>query len=89
MTIQHDVAQNLPRNAEQIRWQRQAAALLGHLLELAAKNGLPPVTWTVQSAGASLVGQMLAHPYAQRRDHFTAWRDAIAAAAGLAPDILP
>jgi hypothetical protein len=73
MTIQHDVAQNLPRNAEQIRWQRQAAALLGKLLELAAKNSLPPINWTVVNAGTTLHGECIAYPsHPLRREYFTA-----------------
>jgi hypothetical protein len=71
---------------EQIRWQRQAATLLGKLLELAARQGLPAIAWTVQSAGASLVGQVLSHPDASRREHLSAWKAAITAASGKAPD---
>jgi hypothetical protein len=84
MTIQHDVAQSL-RAADQIRWQRQAAVLLGKLLELAAKQHLPAINWTVGSAGATLHGQCITHPDSLRREHFSAWRDAITAAA-LDPD---
>lgn len=72
-------------NAERIGWQRQAAALLGKLLDLAQREGLPPVAWTVQSAGASLVGPMLGHPDARRREEFGAWTAAITAASGKAP----
>src|SRR5258708_8848552 len=71
---------------DQIRWQRQAAALLGKLLELAAREGLPPIAWTVQTAGASVVGQVLSHPGAQRREHLNAWKAAITAASGKVPD---
>jgi len=73
-------------NGEQIRWQRQAAALLGTLLELAARESLPAIAWTVQSAGASLVGQVLSHTAARRREDFTAWKAAITAASCSAPD---
>lgn len=73
-------------NAEQIRWQRQAAALLGKLLELAARDGLPPVAWTVQTAGASVTGEVLSHPDALRREHLTVWKSAITAASGRVPD---
>lgn len=72
--------------AEQIRWQRQAATLLGKLLELAAKQGLPPVNWTVHSAGSALHGECTGYPAAARRGHFTAWRDAITTASGQDPD---
>jgi hypothetical protein len=34
-------------------------ALLGKRLEFAAQESLPPIAWTVQSAGASLTGQVL------------------------------
>ena len=71
---------------DQIRWQRQATALLGRLLELAAREGLPPVAWTVQAAGASVAGQVLSHPDAQRREHLNAWKAAITAASGQVPD---
>lgn len=71
---------------DQVRWQRQAAALLGRLLELAALEGLPPVAWTVQTAGASVLGQVLSHPDAQRSEHLNAWKTAITAASGKIPD---
>lgn len=73
-------------DAEQIRWQRNAASLLGRLLEMAAKQGLPPVNWTVHSAGSALHGECTAHPLSVRRGHFTAWRDAITTASGHSPD---
>ena len=72
--------------AEQIAWQRPDAALLAKLLELAGREGLPAITWTVQSAGASVAGQVLSHPDAQRREAFNAWRAAITSAAGRAPE---
>lgn len=75
------------RNAEQIRWQRQAHAVLGRLLELAAEQDLPVITWIAQSEGASVVGECLAHPEAYRREHFTAWRAAITSATGCVPEI--
>jgi hypothetical protein len=75
------------RQSEQIAWQRVATTLLGKLLELAAKEALPPINWTVVNAGATLHGECIAYPAEPlRRDYFTAWRDAIAAAAGTAPD---
>jgi hypothetical protein len=83
MTIQHDMAQTTARNAEQARWQRLAAALLGKLLELAAKEHLPAINWTVVNAGATLHGDCIAYPSQPlRREYFTAWRDAITAATG-------
>jgi|HubBroStandDraft_6_1064221.scaffolds.fasta_scaffold00231_17 hypothetical protein len=82
----HSTDQTAAELAEQIRWQRQAAALLGKFLELAAKNNLPPINWMVQSAGASLVGEVLSHPDTQRRERFDAWKAAIAAASGRTPD---
>jgi hypothetical protein len=72
--------------AEQITWQREAAVLLDKLLQLAAKNHLPAVSWTVSSYGAALHGECTAHPHPLRREHFTAWRDAITAASDCMPD---
>ena len=71
-------------NAERITWQRQAAILLDKLLELAAKKHLPAINWTVANAGATLHGECITYPHPLRREHFTAWRDAIAAAAVVA-----
>lgn len=75
-----------PTTSEQIRWQRQAHALLGRLLELAAKQDLPPITWTVQTGGSSLSGDALGHPGTERRQRFEAWRAAITQASGRSPD---
>lgn len=66
-------------NGERITWQRQAAMLLGKLLELAAKQNLPPVNWTVVNAGATLHAECIAYPHLQRGEHLAAWREAIAA----------
>jgi hypothetical protein len=71
---------------DQIRWQRLAAALLGKLLELRAREGLQPIAWTVQSAGANLTGQMLSHPYARRREHHGGWKAATTSASSSPPD---
>jgi 2-methylcitrate dehydratase PrpD len=73
-------------NAEQITWQRQAAMLLGKLLELAARQHLPAIDWTVASAGATLHGEFRTRTQPQRREYFTTWRDAIAAVTGTDPD---
>ena len=64
-------------DAEQIRWQRDAAGVLTKLLELAARRGLPAVSWTVADAGARLVGQCYRHPTEARRADFAAWREAL------------
>jgi len=64
-------------DAEQIRWQRDAAGVLTKLLELAAKRGLPAISWTVAEAGARLVGQCYRHPTEARRATFAAWREAL------------
>lgn len=64
-------------HAERIRWQRDAAGVLGKLLELAASRGLPVISWTVGSAGARLHGQCMAHPARQGRADFEAWRKAL------------
>ena len=73
-------------SAERIASQRRAHALLGRLLELAAKDDLPAITWTIQTGGASLSGQVLSHPGTERRERFEAWRDAITRASGQDPD---
>ena len=65
-------------SAEQITWQRQAHALLGRLLELAAKDSLPAVTWTVVPAGAGLAAACQGYPVSDRRGDFTAWRGVLA-----------
>lgn len=72
--------------AEQIAWQRRSAILLGRLLELAARESLPPIAWTVQTAGAALAGQVRTYPASECRAHFGAWKSAIAAASGQHPD---
>lgn len=72
--------------AEQIAWQRRTAILLTRLLELAAKEKLPLITWTVQTGGASLSGQVLSHPGTARREPFEAWKAAITRASGRTPD---
>jgi hypothetical protein len=64
-------------DAERIRWQRDAVAVLGKLLELAAKRGLPVIGWSVHHAGAGLGGECLALPYERRRADFAAWREAL------------
>src|ERR1035437_4611221 len=66
-------------DAEQIRWQRDTAAVLGKLLELAARRGLPVISWTVANAGARLVGHCYRHPDEDRRADFAAWREALGA----------
>ncbi len=64
-------------DAEQIRWQRDAAGVLGKLLELAAKRGLPAISWTIAPAGARLVGHCYRYPAETRRADFAAWREAL------------
>ena len=59
---------------------------MGKILEMAAKKGLPPIAWTVQTVGATLAGQVLTYQAADCRAHFAAWRSAIIAASGQAPD---
>jgi hypothetical protein len=71
--------------AEKTAWQRQAVTLLGKLLALAAKRNLPPIAWTVQTVGPSLVGSAVNHAGARRRADYEAWKAAITVAAGV-PD---
>jgi len=63
--------------ADQARWQRQAAGELARVLD--AHPGLPAIAWTVGPAGCVLTGQVngLAPP-GQVRDVFDAWRAALA-----------
>lgn len=77
MTDQSDSTTVRITHAERIRWQRDATAVLAKLLELAAKQGLPAIGWSVQHAGARLVGECRALPYEQRRAEFAAWREAL------------
>jgi hypothetical protein len=65
-------------DAGQIAWQRRAAAALGKILERAAAEALPPIAWTVATAGIEVRGECLAHPADARRDDFNAWRTAVA-----------
>jgi hypothetical protein len=74
------------RAAEQIAWQRRAAAVLAKILERAAVEGLPPMAWTVGAAGAALLGQAVAHPMDRRRDDFSTWRVSVGTWAGQAAD---
>ena len=71
--------------AEGLAWQRQAAALLGKMLERAAAEGLPPIAWTVRT-DAALAAHCHAAGRDERRQEFTAWRDAISRWAGQAAD---
>jgi len=64
-------------DAGQIAWQRRAAAALGKILERAAAEALPPIAWTVATAGIEVRGECLAHPADVRRDDFNAWRTAV------------
>jgi hypothetical protein len=72
--------------AGRITSQRQAHTLLGRLLELAAKDGLPAITWTLTAVGASVAGESHAMPHRLRREHHAAWWAAITVLAGRAPD---
>jgi len=62
--------------ADQARWQRQAAAELAAVLD--GHGDLPCIAWTVGPAGSVLAGQVngLA-PAAQVRAAFGAWQSAL------------
>ena len=62
--------------ADQARWQRQAAGELARILD--AHPELPAIAWTVGPAGCVLAGRVggLA-PSWQVRDVFTAWQAAL------------
>jgi hypothetical protein len=71
------IGERAARDAGQIAWQRRAVAALGKILERAAAEGLPPIAWTVATAGIEMRGECLAHPPDARRDDFTSWRTAV------------
>lgn len=66
---------------EQSRWQQQAVRVLAGLLERAGREGLPPISWTVSSAGAQLVGRCDEFDAVRQRAAFEAWRRALGAPA--------
>lgn len=66
---------------DQARWQWQAAAELGRILD--AHGLLPPIAWTVGPAGCVLAGRVSGlAPAGQVRAAFGAWRAALALEAG-------
>lgn len=63
--------------ADQGRWQRQAAGELARILD--AHPQLPGIAWTVGPAGCVLAGRVSGlAPAGQVRDVFDAWRAALA-----------
>src|SRR5262249_30523639 len=62
------------------------AAVLVKVLEAAAAEGLPPIAWTVATAGMELRGECLAHSMDARRDAFNTWRAAVGTWAGRIAD---
>ena len=75
--ISDTIGERAARDAAQVAWQRRAAAALDKILERAAAEGLPPIAWTVATAGIEVRGECLAHPADARRDDFIAWRTAV------------
>lgn len=71
--------------AERIAWQRRAAMCLGELLKLAAKENLPVLTWRI-GAEPAVLGEFVNGSGAERRARFEAWKAAITAVSGKAPD---
>jgi len=65
-------------DAERLGWQRRAARLLAELLELALRDGLPVMRWTVSDA-ASLVAAPVALEVGQRRTDWEVWRRVVGA----------
>jgi hypothetical protein len=61
--------------------------VLAKILERAAAVGLSPLAWTVESAGAALLGRAVAHPMDRRRDDWNDWRAAVARWAGSGADV--
>jgi len=63
-------------HGERAAWQRRAGGELAAILQ--THRGLPIITWTVGSAGATLVGQVSGlAPAAEVRATFEAWRAAL------------
>jgi hypothetical protein len=71
------IGERTGRDAGQISWQRRAAAALNKILERAATEALPPIAWTVATAGIEVRGECRAHPADARRDDFILWRTAV------------
>ena len=63
--------------AEQTASQRRATAVLGDLLDQAARDGLPVLLWTVHNAGTYLIGRSLASPSHVRRGDLQSWADTL------------
>lgn len=63
--------------AEQRAWQIRACAVLGDLLERAARDELPVLLWSVDHAGVGAIGQSLLGTAAERRAAVRAWCDAL------------
>lgn len=63
--------------AEQTAWQRRATAVLADLLERAARDTLPVLWWSVDTAGCGLVGRSITLPSHVRRDDLEAWAGAL------------
>ena len=55
-------------------------------MERAAAEDLPPIAWTVATAGIELRGECLAHPMDSRRDAFYTWCAAVGTWAGRVAD---
>ena len=66
----------LTTSADRARWQRQAAAVLHELIEHAAAEEMPLITWQVSIAG-TLVGRCVDTDMGARREVFTRWTDFI------------
>lgn len=63
-------------DAEQALWQRRAAAQLAAILQ--AHPDLPPIAWTVGSAGSTLTGHINGlDPAMSAQAAFEAWRQAL------------
>lgn len=65
-------------DGQRTRWQRQAAATLGEILE--SNRDLPTIAWTVSAVGATLLGRVYdVGRGIDIRAVFEGWRTAIAA----------
>ena len=74
-------------SAHQISRQRHAVTVLGRLLERASTGGLPVISWTVGTAGASVTGRCdRPSGAAERRADYGTWRAELTAWAGSPPD---
>lgn len=55
-------------DAERFAWQHRAVSVLGKLIDRAPREGLKPITWTVNAAGPTLYALVIS------REDYDGWR---------------